>query len=360
MRIKFEEWARFGDHGTVYRSWVFQEDVPDLEAEEGNRLLDSGPACGCERFAVRRGTETIGNPDERTVADSLFYGKIPRWDPPRAGEFLIADALTALQKSLDYAASMARVRRPASTPQPESPTKTPEVRNRFLRLKRDDTYSNGDRYRDFELLVDVPELPVSRDITVDPPHAIKGDILREEPGDRLTPFELRRNGHRIGDPEWWQLEHLFEGLEGDAKPTVPTPGLPHGWQESHGWLVRATAAVPEVDVRVGELLLLVYGKHDLDLLENLVEGTRPIRIPRSRLPVLADAVDRLEFVASSWTGATLDEVEGQFRSWARRGNEDTARVFILRPLRSPVSQPIHASNDAVAIFELLHQVAEST
>ena len=48
------------------------------------------------------------------------------------------------------------------------------------------------------MLVDVPEIPVTRVSDAKAMHAIKGDVLREDDDDELTPFELRRNGKRIG------------------------------------------------------------------------------------------------------------------------------------------------------------------
>lgn len=93
-----------------------------------------------------------------------------------------------------------------------------EQRNRFLRVVHEGQFSGGDRYKDFELLVDAPEITATRSLAT-PQHAVKGDKLRErEDDDDLTPFELRRDGKRIGDPEWWQVRHLFDGLYRDADP----------------------------------------------------------------------------------------------------------------------------------------------
>ncbi len=98
--------------------------------------------------------------------------------------------------------------------------------NRFLRLKGEYEYSDGDPYTDFELLVDAPEVPATR-VRATPAHAVRGDVLRERYDDEVTPFELRRNGKRIGDPEWWQVRHLFEGLDrnGEKKAAAGRPGL---------------------------------------------------------------------------------------------------------------------------------------
>ena len=91
--------------------------------------------------------------------------------------------------------------------------KTRATQNRHLRLKFDGEYDNGDPYKDFELLVDAPEIPVTRVSDVTPMHAIKGDVLRERPDNNLTPLELRRGHRKIADPEWWQVRHLFADLK---------------------------------------------------------------------------------------------------------------------------------------------------
>lgn len=95
--------------------------------------------------------------------------------------------------------------------------------NAFLRFVRSDTYRSGDRYRDFELLVDVPEVPVTDSEAPPPLHAAAGDILRENGTERrLTPFDLRRDGVEIGNPEWWMVRHLFEGILGDGVTPAPS------------------------------------------------------------------------------------------------------------------------------------------
>jgi hypothetical protein len=41
---------------------------------------------------------------------------------------------------------------------------------------------------------------------------------------------------------------------------------------------------------------------------------------------------------------------------SQQAKDDTGDLFILRPLHAPVSEPIRASTDDGAIFELLAQV----
>jgi len=118
-----------------------------------------------------------------------------------------------------------------------------EQTNLKLRLVRESEYEGGEPYRDWELLVDAPEIPASGRYSASPPHAIVGDTLREElDEDGLTPFQLRRKGRRIGNPEWWQVRHLFEGVRtglepGGPPPSAEAPGLLQEVKasEHHGW-----------------------------------------------------------------------------------------------------------------------------
>lgn len=84
--------------------------------------------------------------------------------------------------------------------------------NRFVRLKGQYERRNGDAYLEYELRVDAPEVPATRG-DANPPHAIAGDVLRE---DEDRDWQLRRDGQRIGDPEAWQVRHLFEGISREA------------------------------------------------------------------------------------------------------------------------------------------------
>jgi hypothetical protein len=92
--------------------------------------------------------------------------------------------------------------------------------NGYLRLKGDYEYNNGTPYREYVLLRDVPAIPATR-IDVSPHHAIAGDVIRCDDDDELTPFELLRNGKRIGDPEWWMLRDLFDGLPSPLDTWAP-------------------------------------------------------------------------------------------------------------------------------------------
>jgi hypothetical protein len=78
-------------------------------------------------------------------------------------------------------------------------------------------FKSATPYLEYELLVDAPEVPATRSVSASPRHAIAGDVLLLQDDD-LTPVQLRRGGRRIGDPEWWQVRHLFDGL---ADPWAP-------------------------------------------------------------------------------------------------------------------------------------------
>ncbi len=84
-----------------------------------------------------------------------------------------------------------------------------------LRLKRE-----GPDGRVWVFVAACTEVAADRSLTADPPHAVPGDELHEDDDD-LTPYTLRRNGRRIGDPEHWQVRHLVEAAE--PAPAVGTP-----------------------------------------------------------------------------------------------------------------------------------------
>lgn len=99
--------------------------------------------------------------------------------------------------------------------------------NPYVRVvNADGRFSSGVRYRDFELLVDAPSVPVT-DPEADPPHAMAGDLLRQKSTDRhLTPFELYRDGVEIGNPEWWCVSYLLAGMFSERGGTPgPRRGL---------------------------------------------------------------------------------------------------------------------------------------
>lgn len=92
--------------------------------------------------------------------------------------------------------------------------------NAWLRLKGEYEYNNGTPYVEYLLLRDAPHIPATRS-SANPRHGIAGDVIRVEDDDELTPFELRRNGKCIGDPEWWMVRDLFDGLPSPLDTWAP-------------------------------------------------------------------------------------------------------------------------------------------
>ena len=253
----------------------------------------------------------------------------------------------------------------ATEKEPEPKT----TENRYLRLKFEGEYRSGDSFRDFELLVDAPEVPVTRLIDVKPRHAIKGDVLRERHDDNLTPFELCRGSKRIGDPEWWQVRHLFVGLDDRADEpeghgeTRVDPALARLHQLSRDALRRptsrflATSSIPGTIVAAGDYLTFSsFARKDPE-----VTGAVALRVPRAQLATVAEHFDSLRvlhvpFNPSCTTAA--DQLEYIGTRLRRRQNpkwrDATSRLIVIRPLVAPVSEPIAAGSDDAALFEFIH------
>ncbi len=381
--LEYVGWRRFQDTGAAYRKWKFRDDLPELEAKKGWTLVDTGPSEE-PRFRVWDTAKKIwsskwGSADVYACTKTL---KGFRWQPPREGETAIAEGLSKL------ASELANVVRSMNRRNIDSRKldvirsvvagatgKKPEPRateNRYLRLKFEGQYNNGDPYNDFELLVDAPEIPATKS-AVEPRYAIKGDVLREHDHDEPTPFALRRDGERIGDPEWWRIRHLFVGLGQDDRPELEEVGvlgalralIPEGpRKEESGSLLwydayYATEEIDATPIREGDFLLKArltggrFSKAERDAIRGSV-----MRVSRSLFPKIAQHVASLRFIESSWD-LDAECVHERFQKYlgnraALRAADDTSPVLIIRPLRSHVGELIHASSDDSALFELIY------
>lgn len=257
---------------------------------------------------------------------------------------------------------------PYTPPEEEGPQPGEPKSNAYIRLVRQDTYRGGESFTDWELLVDVPGIPV-RHGSPGKPYAQKGDILREEE-DELTPLRLKRDGREVASPEWWAVRHLFVGLredapqrkdQGEAVPSVLGAGLvPEGWL---GVVFYADQTVPGTPIRAGDYLLLRWGGHERRRPNNLAPA---LPVPRAHLAAADAAMEdgSLRVIAvhkhAVWRDSDA-EVIAQCRAKLtkpQRANwsDATSPLVIVRPLVAPVSEPIHATSDDAALFELLHQV----
>ena len=378
--ILFKGWFTYTDSGGRHRRWAFKQPVEDLGAEQGWELFDDGPQDGDERLHVRK---VVGDRFSAERFREVFRFELPAWRPPRREDPKLIKTLEGIAREISALAaatraSVAQEKLASDVPGGgDAKTKEEVPCNQFLRLKFDGEYNNGEPYKDFELLVDVPEIPITRVQGLTPMHAAKGDVLREESDDQLTPFELRRNGRRIGDPEWWQVRHLFEGLKGErighvdpdvreAKRLFPL-GPKRMWKEATTWgdpelgfiakgVFRASESVAGTMIRLGDLIVHAYEEKSF----SLFFCGAVTRLPRAEMSAFAKQVTTLRFLGSSYRGDTKsarEELREYLRRAGRRGRDDTSKILIVRPLVSPVSSPIHANNDAEAIFELLYQVS---
>ena len=319
-QTKYLGYGRYENTGQFYRVWQFTEAVPELKALKGNELIDNGPRAE-RRFSVWDGTHKH-RPEAETVLKCFPFVKNLPWRPPREGEGALTKAIEGLNSHLaSLNGHLARQTLAEKTleemkatlenvHQGENPKPPSTTENRYLRLKFDGKYDNGDPYKDFELLADAPEIPADRS-DVEPRHAIKGDVLRERYDDELTPFELRRNGKRIGDPEWWQVRHLFiglhEGQEGESpEPETADPGLealltliPWCWRFTDTYEV--TEAIEGTLVRKGDFLLKA-GVGASSRIEETKRTSRSrasiVSVPRRHFPTIAEHVNSLRFMSS--------------------------------------------------------------
>lgn len=239
-----------------------------------------------------------------------------------------------------------------------APVQDATQQNAHLRLRREGEYSGGDRYRDWELLHDVPEI-----------EGRKGDVLREENDSELTPFRLRRAGRQVGSPEWWQVRHLFDELvswsSGPGEPPSDEDDALHepsacaltevqaqetkvgfpAWARGCGYLL-ATADVAKTRVRRGDVIAFrPKGR----------EGVLAIWLTRAELEVLR-CVDHALLPACGEKNLTEERLVCDRRSWGRRKDGTTRFAILRRPQPSGISVPVRAKSDTAAIFELLAQV----
>ena len=115
---------------------------------------------------------------------------------------------------------------------------------RYLRLKFDGQYDNGDPYRDYELLVNEPLIPTTRTQVEGPRQAIKGDLIRSDRRRRSVRAASRQqenrqprvvascvicstaswsvNGNPRLGPIWTPLLHTCTGSRQTSRTATPT------------------------------------------------------------------------------------------------------------------------------------------
>jgi hypothetical protein len=245
--------------------------------------------------------------------------------------------------------------------QPSTPGES-RIENQYLRLVREGDYANtGEHFRIWELKVDVPTIPAFREGEIrGKPHAQAGDQLWEET-DSLTPFRLKRDQKEVGNPEWFQVRHLFVGLKGQPEQAGADAAVSLGeeagrlldlsMQCTGGYrfkhLFRATREIPGTEIRAGDFIPVLYGNSD---------SYHALKVPGRRLP--RGQYQTVLNNVSSLVNVALQRPREKFIQYlgngaARRGKDSTSPILIVRPLRSEVSEPIRASTDDAALFELI-------
>jgi hypothetical protein len=96
-----------------------------------------------------------------------------------------------------------------------------------------------------------------------------------------------------------------------------------------------------------------------------VHGARAFRVPRAQFRAVGEALDRDVFRVlhvsfhPEHSSAAEQLAKGQeylLRRQNPKWRDSTSAVIVIRPLVAPVSEPIHATTDDAALFELLCQV----
>lgn len=378
LEFTYLGWSRFSNTGHHYRRWQINTDVRELEACEGDDLVDLGPAKpDGHRFDVTTDGASKGRQFSLEEVEAALGATLPVWSPPTELDRSVLDSMQSVCKALadlsqsiratpDAGARLEAIKRIASN-SGEAPTSAEG--NQYLRLKGAHHSRSGSAFKDWELLADVPEIRVTQLGDARPMHAVAGDVLREGADDDL---ELRRDEKRIGDLEWWQVRYLFIGLREDCaldardKPLdflrrlVPHPpedyttNGPYKRTNAHELAFRATADIPGTPIRSGDVILyLPYKRTPAGL-----RGQQQ-RVPRSVLGVVAGHLDSLivlERAVRGDSGTTPEDVRARLMQPQRAGWQDkTSPLLVVRPLVSPVSEPIQAGTDDAALFELMCQ-----
>jgi hypothetical protein len=390
--FKYLGWKIYTNTGKRYREWRLDEDVPEL-AVKGDHLRDDGPELGVRKRLYVSGPvegewKTKGRYSLKKVEDALGVA-LPAWRPPREADLKMTEALESVSEAMaEVTKAIDRVSEDRQkleaiknvvdgTAKVSPPPKAPEKSNTYLRLKGEHEYDSGDPYTDWELLVDVPEIKVTRTQGANPMHAVKGDVLREDEDDELTPFELRRNGTRIADPEWWQIRHLFAGLKDSTEGEEDGSATPSAASALHRFyrlapaeegiasiIMLAREAIPGTIVRAGDYLRYqTYGQDELPK----ASGAAVLRVPRAHFAIVGqhfeDSVGVLYVPHNpdpkySWltAEARLGKLRAYLGKQRKTWKDSTSPLFIIRPIRETLTEPIHATSDDAALFELLSQV----
>lgn len=125
--IAWKGWGRYSNTGTRFRKWAFTEDVEALGARIGDELHDQGEKEKGKRFAVdartRNGAWTWHT--AKQVAEVVFDGQLPEWDPPSEVSGGGAGMSFAAETSLVEIANVLRRAVQAKTYAPDDDPKIP-------------------------------------------------------------------------------------------------------------------------------------------------------------------------------------------------------------------------------------------
>lgn len=212
----------------------------------------------------------------------------------------------------------------------------------------------------------VPELFDGRDV---PPWPLEGEVLQRM---RRALLDARPLGKAVLADVADALAKMLEYVVKDAPKGQPfddgtrylatgQPGplarLRSLVSDGYEAAFHATVDVPDTPIREGDIVLRLsrYGKETNPEPEGL-RGWRQ-RVPRGCLRTAADHVGGTLEVLETERNVDLAKLTKGLRMAGRpQWSDDTSPLLIVRPLIAPVSEPIQAGSDDVAIFELLYSV----
>ncbi len=292
---QYQGWATWHDWGSAFRWWKLQDDFPELNASKGNGLYDRGPQYGEVRFSLRHQDDgaRLGEPKPELVAETLFLGVLPPWRPPRPGEIAIINALDGIRDELKIVNYLDLTA--AFEPDEEIAPKTTNAEPR----------------------ADDPVMKALRRFMPD--------------GPRRLHTERGPNG---------RYRSWYTGSALDCR------------------VFYATETIEGTRIRQCDFLLDRGVSRKLNGKERAsIRGAALLQMPRSMYPALAEHTGSLRFLEGGherWESTATFRLRSYLtRPMVLKAADDTSPIYILRGLRSPVSTPIEATSDEVALFDLI-------
>ena len=309
--LDFDRWGAFNDTFHPYRVWTLTSAAPDLDLRQGDQVYEVGPESryldfdkkplwGGQRFQARR-PQSVGESEvmcdiEDWQAVTLFGGELPPW--PLEG--------VALQRIHEALLDVMPMGKQTLASVLECTAKMVE----YMVKKAPESAPDDSQ--------DIPELPA----------------------------EHRRALAAVGDGGHPQSIYVL------------------------------TVDVPELDIRTGDVLVRAYSLkvfpkmhgrvrylslEDYEVLRSVAEGSylesfAPLSSYERTLRAGMGDTLYLPAPEHQWRKEGLHRFLTNRNKWGKRLKAWEPRLAVVRPPWETLTEPIQASSDDGALFELLHQV----